>query len=123
MTEAKLSEWDYIAELLGNNRFTALVINFFSNPKTYPGKLKEYQFQEIVRESIIFNYFGSEKAIIMGKSWGGSMAIKFVLDNPQLTDKAVFIAAAGAQETIPNLLQNKGNRDRDPNIRSCIFYE
>jgi hypothetical protein len=109
MTEAKLTEWDNIAELLGNNKFTTVVLNFFSNSKTYPGKLKEHQFQEIIRESVMANYFGSEKIIIMGKSWGGSMAIKFVLDNPSLIEKAVFIAAAGAQELIPNLLRNKGN--------------
>lgn len=63
---------------------------------------------ELVYAHIVKKHFGREKYTLMGKSWGGAMALEMAMMNPTTIHKLALIAPAGGSRLIPLFLGMKG---------------
>lgn len=79
-------EWVKVAEPLSKHGFVSAIINFHSNPNTKPslvfGGIQPHDVSKIINEAVLHNVFHAEKAMILGKSWGGYMAFTHATNHP-----------------------------------------
>jgi len=96
MNEALVDEWVKIAVPLSDNNFVVAIINFHSNPDTKPallfGGIQPHDVSRIINEAVLENVFHADKAVIMGKSWGGYQAFTHVTSHPEKVLKLVLQA-------------------------------
>lgn len=93
MSEALIDEWTKVAEPLSQHGFVVAIIHFHSNPRTAPalfiGGIQPPDVSKIINEAVLKQIFNAEKGVILGKSWGGYMAVMHTINNP---DKVIKLA-------------------------------
>lgn len=94
MKESMAMEWMKVASKLGDEGFRVCVLNLHSNPKTKPKAIDKAEMQKILLDSVTKGYFNTDKAILMGKSWGGSIAANYAANHPTAVSKLVLVAPA-----------------------------
>lgn len=104
--EAKPSlvdEWVPTARELAKKNFVVAIPNFHSNEKTKPGMaflgIHSTDVSTILMEYIMKCIFRSDKFVLMGKAWGGFMAMQHLRQHSDTVIKAVLQAP---------ILNNKG---------------
>jgi pimeloyl-ACP methyl ester carboxylesterase len=106
MNEELKDEWAPVASALHQKGFRVAIIHFHSNPRTAPGMVRGVQdedVQRIVLEAVIRGLLGAQKAIVMGKSWGGKQAALFTVARPEVVSKLVAVCPASSD---PAMLQS-----------------
>jgi pimeloyl-ACP methyl ester carboxylesterase len=106
MNEKLKDEWAPVASALHQKGYRVAIVHFHSNPRTAPGMVsgvKDEDVQRIVLEAVIRSSLGAEKAIVMGKSWGGKQAALFTIANPEAVSKLVAVCPASSD---PSMLQS-----------------
>ena len=93
LSASLVDEWTKVAVVLEKHGYVSAIIHFQSNPKTAPalifGGIQHEDVSKIINEAVLKNVFNSEKAIILGKSWGGYMAFTHATNHP---DKVIKLA-------------------------------
>lgn len=93
MNSALADEWAKVAGPLSEHGFVSAIIHFHSNPRTAPallvGGIQPHDVSKIINEAVLTGIFHAEKAVILGKSWGGYMAFTHVTNHP---DKVIKLA-------------------------------
>ena len=92
MNAGLVDEWTKVVVPLSEHGYVSAIIHFHSNPKTAPGLLggiSPHDVSKIINEAVLKNVFNAEKAVILGKSWGGYMAFTHVTNHP---DKVIKLA-------------------------------
>jgi pimeloyl-ACP methyl ester carboxylesterase len=102
---ALVDEWVVVVGNLIESGHVAAILNFHSNSSTKPGVIfggiQPNDVSKIINEAVLRDYFRAEKAIIMGKSWGGYMASKHTIAHSDKVRKLVLQAPAfSTTETI-----------------------
>jgi pimeloyl-ACP methyl ester carboxylesterase len=72
--------------------------NLHSNQATRPGVVQQSDVQQIVLA--IYQRCGASSAVIMGKSWGGGMAVEFVATHASIVNALVLVAPALSDLTL-----------------------
>ena len=97
-SEALVDEWVKVAAPLSENGYVVAIINFHSNPDTKPGiifgGIQPHDVSRVINEAVLQSIFHAEKAIIMGKSWGGYMAYTHATAHPTKVIKLCLQAPA-----------------------------
>jgi pimeloyl-ACP methyl ester carboxylesterase len=98
ISAALKDEWTNVVEPLSQHGYVAAIIHFHSNPKTAPallaGGIQPRDVSKIVNEAVLANFFNTDRAVIMGKSWGGYMAAMHATSHPAKVVKLVLLAPA-----------------------------
>ena len=65
-------------------------------------EMLDFGYELYVKQLKLFmDALGIEKAIVVGQSFGGGVAIKFAVDYPERVDKLIFVSAAGMPNKQP----------------------
>lgn len=106
MNEKLKDEWAPVAHAMHQKGFRVAIIRFYSNPRTAPallfGGVADADVQRLIFDGVIRGVFHSEKAIIMGKSWGGKQAALFTIDKPDAVSKLVAVCPGSSD---PSMVQ------------------
>eukprot|EP00287_Rhodomonas_sp_CCMP768_P016139 CAMPEP_0196760418 /NCGR_PEP_ID=MMETSP1091-20130531/105203_1 /TAXON_ID=302021 /ORGANISM="Rhodomonas sp., Strain CCMP768" /LENGTH=222 /DNA_ID=CAMNT_0042109303 /DNA_START=91 /DNA_END=759 /DNA_ORIENTATION=+ len=97
MAKGLVWEWEKAAEALAARGCLVTMPNFHSLHATAPGHSSHATIEAI--ESLASQLKrGDQGVVLMGKSWGGSIALKFAGSHPALVSKLVLAAPAAATE-------------------------
>jgi pimeloyl-ACP methyl ester carboxylesterase len=105
------TEWAVVAEFLGKEGYSVAIVDLFGNPHTAPRGINLMDFSQIVADSVIRGHFKCDRAIIMGKSWGGMRVAQLVHLRPELASKVVLLAPARGQREVSELLELTGENN------------
>ena len=88
-----IREWDDLAERLASSGFRVLLPNLHSNPAVAPTLLGTPQLNPILLQ--IQQHFSPDRPIaLMGKSWGGAVAVEFAAAHPAIVKQLVLACPA-----------------------------
>lgn len=94
-----INEWNEAASKVSKSGFSSCVINFHSNPKTKPGIASSSDISRIVHD-VTDHVFHSKKLFLVGKSWGGGMAMNFVHAYASFVEKLILVAPASTDQSL-----------------------
>ena len=103
-------EWLTVATLLGEKGYRVAVLDFHSNAATKPGRISSSDFDSILRDSVTKEYFGAEKAVVMGKSWGGGNVANYGAKNSIHVSKMILAAPSHVADKALSDLKDVGLR-------------
>jgi pimeloyl-ACP methyl ester carboxylesterase len=87
---ALVDEWVAVADPLSKHGYAVAIVHFHSNPRTSPASgISPQDVANIINEAILGKLFHAQKAVILGKSWGGYMAMAYATSHP---DKVIKLA-------------------------------
>lgn len=95
---ALFDEWVNVIQPISEKSYVFCIINFHSNANTKPGVIfggiQPPDVSKIINEAILQEVFKKDKCVIMGKSWGGYMAVAHTSTHPSKVIKLVIQAPA-----------------------------
>jgi len=93
-------EWERTASLLSSRGFLVVLPNFHTNPATKPGSSTATQSIQKVLDQFARDKAQSTNSsfIIMGKSWGGGQALRYLAKHASKVQKIVLVAPMGGEE-------------------------
>ena len=90
---ALVDEWASVAQAVGDlGGYHVLLVNFHSHKRTAPGHASAEDFSAAILS--ILKMLKRKSLVLMGKSWGGKMAVRFAASHPQLVRRLVLSAPA-----------------------------
>mmetsp|Transcript_9314 Transcript_9314/g.31149 ORF Transcript_9314/g.31149 Transcript_9314/m.31149 type:complete len:298 (-) Transcript_9314:2865-3758(-) len=91
-------EWERTAALLGSRGFLVVLPNFHTNSATRPSSSSATKSIQKVVDRIVEDKSTNSSFTIMGKSWGGGQALRYVAKHENKVHKIVLVAPMGGDE-------------------------
>jgi pimeloyl-ACP methyl ester carboxylesterase len=113
--------WRHQMEALAGDFRVVAIDQRGYNQSDAPGSPEDYAFPALLGDvAVVIHHFGQSKAIIIGYDWGASVAWKFAMHKPQMTDKLVILNVPHPNGFLRELAKNPLQQEASSYARKFI---